>query len=65
MLPIIIHNLLVDNFDNFKTDPEFEINLALISVHFEIMVVLISKDLRVRDLDSFSYKLIIVLLFSS
>lgn len=65
MLPIIIHNLLVNNSDSFKINHVFEINLVLILGHFEIKVVLILEVIGVRDLDSFSYKLIIVLLFFS
>jgi len=41
MLPIIIHNLLVNNSESFKINHVFEINLVLILGHFEIKVVLI------------------------
>jgi len=41
MLPIIIHNLLVNNFESFKINHVLEINLVLILGHFEIKVVLI------------------------
>jgi len=65
MLPIIIHNLLVNNSESLKINHVFEINLVFILGHFEIKVVLILEVIGVRDLDSFSYKLIIVLLFFS
>lgn len=65
MIQVTIHNHLANNFDNFRINHEFKINLVLISVHFEIKAVLIWKELEVRDLDSFNYKLFIMLPFSS
>jgi hypothetical protein len=60
MFLIAIHYHLVNNWNNFKINHGFKINLVLISVHFEIKAVLILKELEVMDLDSSSYKLIIM-----
>ena len=65
MFPISIHYHLVNNWNNFKINHEFMINLVLRSAHFEIKAVLILKVLGVRDLGSSSYMLIIMLPFFS
>ena len=58
--PITIHYLLVNNSNNFVISHGFKINLVSILEHFNIKAVLILKELGVIDLDSFSYKLIIM-----